>query len=93
VGNKKLQELIEERAKAYYAKDAEAPARWEPDGADFLSPSLCEADLMRRVLPPDEFRTWFHSTCREPQRGNPQLYLVRRLSRTAPIPSSCTSTV
>lgn len=60
VGNKKLQDLIEERAKAYYAKDADAPARWEPDGADFLSPSLCEADLMRRVLPAAEFQTWFH---------------------------------
>ncbi|MCI0705050.1 MAG: DUF2891 domain-containing protein [Planctomycetia bacterium] len=59
-GNKKLQELIESRAKDYYAKDVDAPARWEPDGADFLSPSLCEADLMRRVLPAAEFRDWFH---------------------------------
>ena len=25
---------------------------WEPGGADFFSPSLMEADLMRRVLPP-----------------------------------------
>ena len=33
--------------------------RWEPDGADFFSPSLMEADLMRRVLPPREFRAWF----------------------------------
>ncbi len=60
VGNTKLQERIEERAKAYYGKDTDAPARWEPDGADFLSPSLCEADLMRRVLPPAEFQKWFH---------------------------------
>src|SRR5204862_4831043 len=28
-------------------------------GADFLSPALTEADLMRRVLPADEFRAWF----------------------------------
>ncbi|MFO0822936.1 MAG: DUF2891 domain-containing protein [Gemmataceae bacterium] len=59
VGDKKLQETIEERAKAYFGKDEDAPARWEPDGADFLSPSLCEADLMRRVLPPAEFQAWF----------------------------------
>jgi hypothetical protein len=59
-GNAKLQELIESRAKGYYGRDTDAPARWEPDGADFLSPSLCEADLMRRVLPADEFAKWFH---------------------------------
>jgi len=59
VGNKKLQSLIEERARTYYGKDVDAPARWEPDGADFLSPSLTEADLMRRILPPAEFREWF----------------------------------
>ena len=58
VGDKKLKAAVEERAKSYYGKDEDAPARWEPDGADFLSPSLCEADLMRRVLPPGEFDTW-----------------------------------
>src|SRR5262249_62190490 len=49
-GHKKLKELIEERARAYYLNDTNIPAKWEPDGADFLSPSLCEADLMRRGL-------------------------------------------
>lgn len=58
VGDKKLLAAIEDRAKSYYGKDEDAPARWEPDGADFLSPSLCEADLMRRVLPAKEFRDW-----------------------------------
>jgi hypothetical protein len=58
VDHKPLRERIEERSRAYYGKDTEAPARWEPDGADFFSPSLMEADLMRRVLPPDEFQTW-----------------------------------
>src|SRR6202044_3910167 len=56
--HKELRELIEERSRAYYGKDADAPARWEPDGADFFSPSLMEADLMRRVLPAEEYRTW-----------------------------------
>lgn len=58
VGDRRLLAAVEERAKSYFGKDADAPARWEPDGADFLSPSLCEADLMRRVLPADEFRGW-----------------------------------
>jgi hypothetical protein len=57
-GHKALRELIEERSRSYYGKDADAPARWEPDGADFFSPALMEADLMRRVLPAEEFRVW-----------------------------------
>jgi hypothetical protein len=57
-GHKQLRELIEERSRAYYAKDEAIPAKWEPDGADFFSPSLMEADLMRRVLPADEFPRW-----------------------------------
>lgn len=48
----RLKGLVEERARAYFDADADAPARWEPSGADFFSPSLMEADLMRRVLPP-----------------------------------------
>ena len=71
VGNRKLQELIEERAKSYYGKDADAPARWEPDGADFLSPSLCEADLMSRVLPAKEFAEWFHTYLPGAVKGEP----------------------
>src|SRR5262249_2079850 len=57
--NKPLRELVEARSRDYYGQDANAPASWEPDGNDFFSPSLMEADLMRRVLPPEEFRTWF----------------------------------
>jgi hypothetical protein len=70
-GNKKLQDLIEERARAYYGKDTDAPARWEPDGADFLSPSLTEADLMRRILPAAEFRDWFHKYLPGAAKGEP----------------------
>jgi hypothetical protein len=58
VENNKLALLIVERSKDYYAKDTDAPAKWEPGGADFFSPSLMEADLMRRVLPSAEFHKW-----------------------------------
>ena len=51
VDDTRLRELVEERARAYFGDDSDAPARWEPSGADFFSPSLVEADLMRRVLP------------------------------------------
>lgn len=54
-----LAKLVEERSRTYYGADAAYPAAWEPGGEDFFSPSLMEADLMRRVLPPDEFRAWF----------------------------------
>ena len=59
VGDDTLKKLVEDRARVYYAQDVDAPARWEPGGSDFFSPSLLEADLMRRVLPSDEFATWF----------------------------------
>jgi hypothetical protein len=60
VKHDELTRVIEQRSRDYYGKDAGVPAAWEPDGADFFSPSLLEADLMRRVLPPAEFATWFH---------------------------------
>jgi hypothetical protein len=75
VGNKELRERIEERSRAYFAKDADAPARWEPDGADFFSPSLMEADLMRRVLPADEFAAWFRRFLPNLAKGEPKSLL------------------
>ena len=45
---------------------------WEPDGADFFSPSLMEADLMRRVLPPAEFRAWFRRFLPDLAKGEPK---------------------
>jgi hypothetical protein len=60
-GHSQLEALIVERAKTYYGTDANVPASWEPGGEDFLSPSLVEADLMRRVLPSARFATWLHA--------------------------------
>jgi hypothetical protein len=52
--------LIVQRSKDYYLKNTAIAAIQEPDGTDFLSPSLEVADLMRRVLPPAEFPAWFN---------------------------------
>jgi hypothetical protein len=41
-----------------YLGDAAAPLALEPSGEDFLSPALMEADLLRRLLPQDEFAAW-----------------------------------
>ena len=57
-GDDKLRALIAGRAQTYFAKDTQAPLKWEPGGEDFLSPSLEEAALMARILPPDKFRPW-----------------------------------
>jgi hypothetical protein len=45
-------------AKRLHSGDRDAPLHREPSGADFLSPSLAEADVMRRVLEPDAFARW-----------------------------------
>jgi hypothetical protein len=58
-GHAELQTLIEERAKTYFLTDADCPLNWEPSGFDFLSPCLEEADIMRRVLSKEAFKTWF----------------------------------
>ena len=63
---------IEERSRFYFAGDADIPAAWEPGGTDFLSPSLIEADLMRRVLPAAEFRPWLARFLPGLARGEPK---------------------
>lgn len=54
-GNKKFLNLIKRRAKDYYFKDQKYPIKFEPSGYDFLSPTFEEIDLMRRILPRNEF--------------------------------------
>jgi hypothetical protein len=58
IGDEALAAQIADKALAWYAADRDCQA-WEPSGDDFLSPALIEAELMRRVLPPGDFRTWF----------------------------------
>jgi Protein of unknown function (DUF2891) len=57
-GNRELEELIVGRSLAYFSQDAGCPAAWEPSGADFISPCLVEADLMRRFLQAGDFKEW-----------------------------------
>ena len=53
-----LATLCVTKARAWYADDRGAPAAWEPSGADFLSPTLMEAELMRRIAEPAAFGVW-----------------------------------
>ncbi|HUC84364.1 MAG TPA: DUF2891 domain-containing protein [Candidatus Acidoferrales bacterium] len=57
-GDTNLEQLVVERARTYYTNDRDYPVQYEPSGEDFFSPGLNVADLMRRVLPPDEFSRW-----------------------------------
>jgi hypothetical protein len=60
-GDAEVERTIADRALAHFGADVAAPVEWEPSGHDFLSPLLGEADLMRRVLPPGRFGTWFEA--------------------------------
>ena len=54
----RLAVLIAERALFWFADDQACQA-WEPSGDEFLSPSLCEALLMARIMSADRFSDWF----------------------------------
>ncbi len=51
-------DLLLRKARDYYQKDENCPLAYEPSGEDFLSPCLAEADVMRRVLVPEDFAGW-----------------------------------
>jgi hypothetical protein len=74
-GDQKLAALVAERSRTYFANDKNYPGAWEPGGEDFFSPALMEADLMRRVLSPDEFRRWFHQFLPQLAAGIPERLL------------------
>ncbi len=60
VGDSELAAACEAAALRWYRGDTRYGA-YEPDAADFLSPALTEADLLRRVLPQQEFTAWFEA--------------------------------
>ncbi len=74
-GDKKLEGLLDERSRTYFAKDTHYPGAWEPGGEDFFSPALMEADLMRRVMKPAEFAGWFHTFLPEVLESGPAALL------------------
>ncbi len=61
VGATVLEDACVSRALAWFAADRDVPAAWEPSGADFLSPALMEADLMRRVVPHGRYGAWLET--------------------------------
>ena len=59
--NDSLAKLATDSAKKFFLADQDCPLAYEPSGEDFLSPCLGEADVMRRVLRPNEFTKWLSS--------------------------------
>jgi hypothetical protein len=58
VGDEALESSIRANAIRFYRDDADCPIDWEPSGYDFLSPCLQELDIMRKVLPEQDFAAW-----------------------------------
>jgi Protein of unknown function (DUF2891) len=57
-GTGRFAHLVETKVRQFYLDDRDCPLAYEPSGEDFLSPCLAEADVVRRVLPQDEFAVW-----------------------------------
>jgi hypothetical protein len=57
-------------ARDWFGKDRDCQA-WEPGGDEFLSPALCEAMLMSRVLDAASFRSWFDAFLPHVGAGEP----------------------
>lgn len=66
VGDAELEQMLAEKSLAFHRDDVNCPLAYEPSGEDFLSPCLMEADLLRRLMPADEYAEWL-------QRFMPQI--------------------
>lgn len=75
-----LHALMRDKVLAWYGADRGAQA-WEPSQDDFLSPTLMEAECMRRFLAPAAFRAWFASFLPNAADGEPaSLFSPARVS-------------
>jgi len=72
--------LMRDKTFAWHADDQNAQA-WEPSQDDFLSPTLMQAECMRRFLAPDAFRAWFARYLPNARDGQPSsLFAPARVS-------------
>ncbi len=69
-GDAALLAALREAAWRWYGGDLDCQA-WEPGGDEFLSPSLIEAEAMRRLLPHDRFLAWFGGFLPDLAQGRP----------------------
>lgn len=76
VEERELAALLEKRARKFHLADRDYPAAYEPSGEDFFSAGLNEADLMRRVLPREEFGPWLGRFLPSLTQGEPSPMLT-----------------
>jgi hypothetical protein len=75
-----LRTAIADAACRWFGDDRDCQA-WEPGGDEFLSPALCEALLMSRVLGAGTFRAWFDAFLPRAAAGEPAtLFTPARVS-------------
>jgi hypothetical protein len=53
-----LSEALRGAASRWFGADEDYPGGWEPSGQDFLSAALCEAELIERLLPREDYPGW-----------------------------------
>jgi hypothetical protein len=56
-----LSQALRGAASRWFGADEDYPGGWEPSGQDFLSAALCEAELLARLLPREDFPGWLGS--------------------------------
>src|SRR4051794_25413512 len=57
-GKPAFRDAIQANAMRWYRDDTDYPVHYEPSGSDFLSAGLVEAEIMSRLLPPEELPGW-----------------------------------
>jgi hypothetical protein len=57
-GDTQMIDLIVSKTGEFYRSDRACPLNYEPNGQDFFSACIAEADLMRRVLAPPAYGGW-----------------------------------
>ena len=60
-GDQPMIDLIQSKTAEFYRNDQACPLSYEPNGQDFLSACIAEADLMRRVLAPPAYADWLRA--------------------------------
>ena len=62
--------LLSATARRWFGADADARP-FEPSGVDFLSPTVMEAECLRRLMPADDFTAWFAAFLPRLAEGEP----------------------
>lgn len=73
IGDETLKNAIITSVGRFYENDANCPLTWEPSGFDFLSPCLEEANLVRKIYSPENFKIWLDKFL--PQLSEPRFSL------------------